>query len=237
MIRRGSVKNLIADQLQNLYTIFKLFMNVIVVDKVLKHNMDAEAAQHRCRNDFPHRRLAHPCLQEAAVARCRREQESASAGPAQQVRRFEGGVRSQVNLSGIIMAVTRDVPRIVEDGYLQLFNAMRAFGYVVLLIAYQIAAAYFFDRPVNFFGVVLPLLIYPLFSSAFLYLRKRRSIEILHDMRKSQDEMVSCLDVVVQTLPLIQEYDVAEFFMLRYEQAINDFNNQAIRAGELMVSS
>mmetsp|Transcript_9467 Transcript_9467/g.27357 ORF Transcript_9467/g.27357 Transcript_9467/m.27357 type:complete len:808 (-) Transcript_9467:70-2493(-) len=243
MVRRDSIKWLMVDFCHSLNLALKLLINMILVDFILKKSAEADARAITldllgvaaatvvpfaflhyldwCKTFMKIRGPARTHLQESLVNR---------------FLDVESSARSQVNHGGIIMAITRDAPTVIENGYMQIFALVHSLTNILMLWGYQFIAGFVFHKKVNPVCVI-PLLCYPAALLVFVRLRASTTTSSLNDMRRQQDKFVERVDLLVQNLELVKAYSESEFFLQKVRSGVAEFNKAAGETARVLLNN
>mmetsp|Transcript_104216 Transcript_104216/g.270057 ORF Transcript_104216/g.270057 Transcript_104216/m.270057 type:complete len:947 (-) Transcript_104216:65-2905(-) len=238
----GTIKTIITDQLHNLFLIQKLFMNVYLVDHILKRS-DSDMGM-VARDLFllliltvlPFAGLHYLDYIKFTWRVRGITRKGVQTALIRKFLNYEGHIRGDLNHGSVIMAIVRDAVNITDFGYMNIFTLLMSLGNVFLMLLYQFVSAAIFGKPLNWF-VIVPMCFYPLALSSWVVLRKETTTTALMDMTKRQDNFVSKVDTIVQHYPLICEYNARGWFIKRYEDSLAAFNKQAIATGQTLLNN
>jgi len=114
---------------------------------------------------------------------------------------YGASARNSVSISDLTMAITRDVPEVVENGFSSVFGVLQNFGLLVVCVALQInkiGTAMWFTA-LLFIG-------YPLVTICFLAIRQKGGAKRRDLHFRRQTEVVGFIQQVTECYQLINDY-------------------------------
>lgn len=234
VVRIGSIKTLLKDQCHNLYFVMRLFLNVFLVDFVLRPlapEGQQVPVQDRTRSlvlimaamvvpfallhylDYrsPGWRVpgaSRLVLQRALLGR---------------FLHYEEASRLDLRQGDLVMAMTRDTVGLVGDGFVNLLNLAAQLGKLLMLLVYQVTAPIAFGKPMAI-AVVLPLVLFPALLVSFLAARRLRSTSLLKAQNFAQNRLVEHVENTVANFRLVADYGRRTAFVDRLEEHVQAFN-------------
>jgi len=241
-VMAGSVKTFIVDQLHNIYLIQKLFMNVFLVDVILKRAGDeaplvvTELMVYMASLMGPFALLHYLDYAKFSWRVRGITRKTIQAALMRKFLNYDAQTRANLNHGALIMSITRDAVNIIDFGYMNIFALAQAVGSIVWMLIYQFISALIFQKPLNY-TVILPMLFYPGVFALFIKLRQQTTTSALKDLFKAQDKFVAKVDTIVQNYPLIIDYNARSLFVSKYEDSLMAFNKQAIATGQIQLNN
>lgn len=244
IVRRGTKKTLLADQVHNLNFLLKLFMNVYMIDYVLSPNKREDSlifAKDR------HVELLLICsfmllpFVIEHIIDYRRISWKVGGSSRKTIQKsllrkflnYDEESRENVNGSDVIMAMTRDAVDLVHLGYVNVFSLASSVGQLLVVFLFQVSAPHIFNkkaRPIAF----APLIIFPLVLIPFLIWRRPKTNAFESDRNQKQDELVSRVNRTVDNYHLIADFNQRPLFVSWFEEVIKTYNSANTAASQVM---
>jgi len=245
VIKRGSLKIIILDQLHNLYFIWKLIMNIILVDVVFTKEDHSE--------DHPEGGLAmmqqHAFFQDKTVVLVSligvtivffillhildyRKFGWGVAGTSRGLLQkalvakflnYDETSRSKVRETQLESAICTDVHTVVACGYVNILSGVRSLGQLILLMVFQAALLSFMHK--NFsIASVMPLVTIPCCMAVFLVVRKEVTTQALERVHAADCDLKTHVDQTVRNYQLIADYNRRNMFNDENGAKVKEFN-------------
>jgi len=243
-IRSGTVKTLLKDQCHNLYFVIRLFMNVYLVDYVLKGSRDFTFEDRTSSLAMIMAVMVLPLallhfLDYRSISwriggTARIELQSAL------LRRFlnyEDASRLNLNQGDLSLAMTRDTVNLVSKGYLNVLHLTAQLGKLLMVLAYQWVAPAIFGNPLTASQIqesILPLLIYPVVLFCFLRVRRRRITQVLQKQYLKENSIVRHVESTVLNFRLVADYGRRAEVTEAFESEVRDFNDASVEALQVL---
>eukprot|EP00930_Biecheleria_cincta_P059654 TRINITY_DN45368_c0_g1_i1.p1 TRINITY_DN45368_c0_g1~~TRINITY_DN45368_c0_g1_i1.p1 ORF type:complete len:885 (+),score=88.88 TRINITY_DN45368_c0_g1_i1:45-2699(+) len=246
IVRKGGIKMFLSDQLDNLYFVMKLFLNVQMIDYALNLAVDESSLPTRSRSlelaaiilttilpffVLHYLGYSRPGWKVAGASRLVLQKSL--------VRKFLNyapNVRSKVGDGELIMAIARDSVNLVEVGFCGFFVLLKIVGQLFAILLYQVVAPYAFARkiqPLAFSpSVVLPLILFP-----FLLCRKKQTVS--YDIARShkQDALVDRVTRTAANYRLIADYTQRPYYVAWFERTIQEYNVAFVHAAQVKTNN
>lgn len=237
IVRQGTLKSLMVDQLHNLAFVINVALGKYIVDDVLtEQNLMFP-------NDpiltllvvvlltFIPLFVLHfleykKCFWKVGGSSRRRLQ----VNLLRKFLNYDESSRAMVSAAHLVMSLTRDAPELVAHGYMQLLNIVRLCGRLALVILYQ---CIFSDAPLT----ILPLVVFPLFMAVFLKLNYARTSKVYNRTAESQTELVKQVDQMVSKFRLIADYHCSSRFLLGFDNAVALCNKHLVQQSTCVVNN
>lgn len=231
VVKVGTVKMALADQLHNLYFILRIFMQVYLVDFVLAKKVDNReqkliyimmlmilpfAFLHYVDYRKSHWKVggSSRCLLQAGLLR--------------KFLNYDIASRERVDQGDLVMAITRDSAKLVHDGYLNLLNCIKFLGQIVMIVVFQLTAPAVFGKPVRFLNLGL-LGILPLILGSFLVARRRTTTRSFNTLNGNQDDLVDHINNTAQMYRLIADFGRRSQVVEKFQDTVKEYNGSAVK--------
>jgi len=244
VVRRGTIKCLVVDQIKNLYFILRIFLNLYLIDFILAEDADEESLLLKNKerelimvmafmvgpfflvhfSDY-----SRVFWKVGGVSR-----KTLQGNLLRKFLNYNEDARRAVKHSDLLMAITRDTPRLVKNGFCQLVPLAQNFTQLFLLLGYQIGVPMLQGKTLKTTPFI-PMLAFPILMLGFLKLRNAETRRHLQDVDKEESILLNHVDHTVLDFRLIADYHRKPFFMSLYEDLINDLNKKIVvaTAGDL----
>lgn len=136
---------------------------------------------------------------------------------------YDAPTRIKLRNGDLIMATTRDTADVVQHGYVSSLKVVKHVGQLVVMMVYQLVAPIIFDKPFSPMGV-LPLVLFPIMMTTWLYIRMAKADRLLSDQNRAQDALVNCVDETVANFRLISDYNQRSVATDKFSDVVLDFN-------------
>jgi len=234
IVKRGTIKAMIIDQLHNLRFILNLMLSIILVDVVFKEfkGNAAEGTVHliviavlmivpfACLHVLDYLRLTFKIgggsrimLQRALIRKFLNYSEES---------------RVDIKHGDLVMAITRDTHGLVHDGYARGIGQVKALGRFLYIVAFQVAVQVW-RGSFAWEGFAI-IGIFPVVLLAFLRARRARSTSSVTKMNNLQDELVGQVDRVITNFRIIADYSRRPYFVKKLEGRCREYNASVVFA-------
>eukprot|EP00928_Gymnodinium_smaydae_P029614 TRINITY_DN22256_c0_g1_i1.p1 TRINITY_DN22256_c0_g1~~TRINITY_DN22256_c0_g1_i1.p1 ORF type:complete len:1018 (-),score=208.61 TRINITY_DN22256_c0_g1_i1:56-2692(-) len=136
------------------------------------------------------------------------------------------GARSIVSTSDLSMAITRDVPELVEMGFLTFFHAAKKFGFLLALMGLalsQMEGNQIYFAACTFVG-------YPAIMVLFLLTRQRGSAMRQDKLFKAQTDILSFIQSTIDSFRTIADYFQRPFIVVGFTKTVIECNKASTSA-------
>jgi len=231
LVCSGTLKILMKDQFHNLYFMLKLFLNVYLVDFVLKPTPASDRwliGQGRPSSLFfimgamvtpiaVLHLLDYVSISWRVAGKSKMLLQSALM---QRFLDYEDSSRFHLKNGDFVMAVTRDTDDLVCGGFMGLTRLAAQLGKLAMMLAYQLVAPAVFGNPLSnsaILGCVLPTIILPALLVLFLAARQSLLAQLCREERQRQTALLERVVGTVLNFRLIADYG-------RRDMAVDQFN-------------
>eukprot|EP00747_Dinoflagellata_sp_TGD_P113985 gnl/TRDRNA2_/TRDRNA2_171837_c2_seq3.p1 gnl/TRDRNA2_/TRDRNA2_171837_c2~~gnl/TRDRNA2_/TRDRNA2_171837_c2_seq3.p1 ORF type:complete len:887 (+),score=135.99 gnl/TRDRNA2_/TRDRNA2_171837_c2_seq3:363-2663(+) len=237
VMRIGIKKMFMADQAHNFYFLLRLFMNVYLVDEVLRQTIGTDAVEPRLLIPSqeanlmliaglllaPFALLHYIDFREKhwKVGGCGRLQLQRAL-----IRKYlnlHEASRAKVNLSDLLMSITRDSVVVVHEGLVGSVHVVKSLGELLAILSFQMLAPAIFAKEYQGMGILI-IILFPMILVSFLLLRRNITGLALRERNLKQDGLVDRVDRTVKNLRMIADYNRRPFFVDKFEMKVADFN-------------
>lgn len=232
-VKYGSIKRLLADQLHILYFITHLFLQVYLVDYILKLSRSEDELL------FTNSREASLVLFVAVMVtpfgvihHIDYKKHTWSVGGKSRsflqktlitkFLHYHENSRSLVRQSDLIMAVQRDAYDLVHSGYNVCFRIASSIMELVAIFLFQLSSPFLFNRPFRI-AAFLPSVVCPLAMLLFLAMRYHKTTGCLNAWKESENRMVDQVTETGNNFRMIADYSRRPNFVDRNTKAISEF--------------
>lgn len=247
VVRRGTIKRMLADQVHNFYFIFTAILNIYLIDAVLKASYKHHRSHMMILVQDKTTALALTAilfvipLAALHVLDSRRLHWRVGGSSRillqrSLIRKFLNYTqcsRSQTKEGDLVMAMTRDSVDIVQKGYYGVLALAKELGHLLILLAYDFLVAMIFHKPLRP-SLLCPFAVLPVVLISFLVFRRKLISERHETEMQCQNEFVDRIDQTVMNYQLIADYDRRNQYVDLCENAIRAFN-RAHRANSYAV--
>mmetsp|Transcript_27287 Transcript_27287/g.63563 ORF Transcript_27287/g.63563 Transcript_27287/m.63563 type:complete len:907 (-) Transcript_27287:119-2839(-) len=231
VVRTGTIKTVLRDQCHNLYWVLRLFMNVNLVDFVLKPSSPHTSYDNKVRSlvlvmafmvcpvAFLHLLDYHSITWKVGGSSHMMLQSAL-------LRRFldyEEASRLDLRKGDLLMAMTRDTCKLVTEGYMNVLKLVAHFGKLLMLSAYQFVVPVVCGTPLST-AFVLPFVLFPVLLVSFLATRRRMTTGLLKAQNAAQNSLVEHIDNIVSNYRLIADYSRRAVFVEKFEVLVAAYN-------------
>lgn len=244
-VRFRSIVCALIDQLHNLFGFFQLFVNVYLVDYVLGdlvpdehlflvHSKEASLLLIMCANLIPFfflHMLDHRKASKYGVGGTSRQKLQVAL--LRKFLNYDQDSRLQLRNGDLIMAMTRDSPALVSDGFTNVLCVVKEIGQLTFMLAYQFLAPLVFNKEISWLGF-LPLLAFPVAMVCFLHMRNATTSSLLNERNSAQDKLVSSVEETVNNFRLIADFSQREKFIKRFDKSILEYNSASRETGVVL---
>lgn len=230
VVRRGTIKMMGIGLFHNLFFFQQLVLNVYLVDKILKGKVSRPLTE----LVLTSLSLLVPffMLHVLEIRRLKWKIGGASRATLQKalIRKFlnyDEESRSELKRSDLVMAMTRDVPSLVHEGYVKAIGIAKSAGQMIVVLAFQVFAVIVFDQEFSSFPFMV-FSVFPFLQVAFLSMRRAKTLRVVAYMNEMQDTLVAQVDRIVANYRMIADYNRRPFFVERFTQLVAAFNGARV---------
>mmetsp|Transcript_55323 Transcript_55323/g.101379 ORF Transcript_55323/g.101379 Transcript_55323/m.101379 type:complete len:867 (-) Transcript_55323:87-2687(-) len=231
VVKKGTIKMFFCDAFENLYFFSKLNMNVYLVDKILKGDVD--------KPNIPLLMVVASLLVPFLIdhildfRRLTWKVGGASRATLQRalVRKFlnySEESRATLESSDLQMAMNVHVPDLVANGYGKMIVLVKLFGKIFFILLFEVLCPFIFDKPFSSTPFIV-LAIFLVLQMSFLYLRKAVTVRVVSKEQETQADLVGQIDRIADNYRMIADYNRRPFFVDRYSDLIGKFNKAAVQ--------
>lgn len=251
-VRRGTIKMLLVAECHHLYGILRLFLSILLVDKVFKGagGEDVSTEPPQSVADFLHSRpgmlvtVACGMLLPFAVLHyldyISLTWRVGGASRAQLlsalVRRllhYDVSSRIDIKQGAEIMAMTKDVEDIVQNGYMGIIEIISHLQNLATVLAYQIISRLILQEPISPWSIA-PLAVHPTLLALFAICRRRTTIHVQQAENAERASLVSQMQSVTLNNTIIRNLGGVAKAIDQFEKAIATFNASLVATLQVM---
>mmetsp|Transcript_40679 Transcript_40679/g.73295 ORF Transcript_40679/g.73295 Transcript_40679/m.73295 type:complete len:1003 (-) Transcript_40679:64-3072(-) len=240
-LRKAAISNLLTDQTRNLVYLWHMMLSRYMIDSVLKPvdqrqesmvdqvmpNVAAQVWALTILSVIPHG-LIVVMLNMKAMRKLQGMAVNQLQGNL--VRRFlnyNEASRDMVSTSDLCMAITRDVPELVERGFMKLFDLLESLGLVFIL-----GFTAFLQQDISFLWLSLLLFLStPLALVLFIFRRHAETERRDRDVFNTQTETLGLLHQIIDNFRLITDYWQQPEIAVNFNVKVGLCNTAINRAG------
>lgn len=256
LIHNRTIVQIIQDQLGNVYSVWKIYLQKVLIDKVL--NIKAcspgeyvlfgmllscpegdEAARLEERKGL----LLFFCLfitipfffvhwldfREVFFKIGGTSRKTLQGNIVRKFLNYDESARSKVSFSDMIMAITRDVDVVVSCGYMKVFGILRNLGLLLGMLFLQMANKAFLAGAIVF--------VYPLILCTVLYVRNHKTWVVASRTNDSQNKLVNHTAQIMANFRLIGDYNKRPVSELAHEDLIGKYNANLVASDAIRLNS
>jgi len=235
VVRSGTIKMILVDQLANLYFLLKLFMNVYLVDYVLSpdkaaedlfliHSKGGSLVLLLVATIVPFALLYYLDQRKFSWKVAGTSRSILQKSLLRKFLNYSEESRMTIDNGDLVMAMTRDAFKVVHDGYLNSLDVLKEAGKILLVLVYQFSAPFVFDTEIHVIKFMIPFLAFPTLLISFLLLRVSKTTANFTEMNECQDDLVDYVQSAVTNYRLIADYDTRSNCVDSFEALIKRFN-------------
>mmetsp|Transcript_27497 Transcript_27497/g.64086 ORF Transcript_27497/g.64086 Transcript_27497/m.64086 type:complete len:895 (+) Transcript_27497:67-2751(+) len=250
-VRKGTVKMCLQGQCHHLYGILRLFLSVLLVDKVLKNSEEEWMTSPETYSDWLfHSRpgmlvavMTGMLLPFAALhyldyisMTWRVGGTSRSQLLSALVRRllhYDVTSRIDIKQGAEIMAMTKDVEDIVQNGYMGVLEIISHLQNLATVLAYQVISRVILQEPISPWSIA-PLVIHPFLLAMFAICRRAATIHVQQVENSERASLVSQMQSVTLNNTIIRNLGGVAKAIDQFEQGVARFNTAATSTVQVM---
>lgn len=250
IVRRGTIKMLMAAECHHLYGILRLFLSVLLVDKVFKSGEELSPDPPQSVVEFLHSRpgmlVAVMCgmlLPFAVLHYLDYISLTWRVGGASRaqllsalVRRllhYDVSSRIDIKQGAEIMAMTKDVEDIVQNGYMGVLEIISHLQNLATVLAYQIISRLILQEPISPWSIA-PLAVHPTVLALFGICRRKTTIHVQQAENAERASLVSQMQSVTLNNTIIRNLGGVAKAIDQFEKGIAAFNGSLINTLQVM---
>eukprot|EP00746_Dinoflagellata_sp_MGD_P005561 gnl/MRDRNA2_/MRDRNA2_110787_c0_seq1.p1 gnl/MRDRNA2_/MRDRNA2_110787_c0~~gnl/MRDRNA2_/MRDRNA2_110787_c0_seq1.p1 ORF type:complete len:929 (-),score=162.28 gnl/MRDRNA2_/MRDRNA2_110787_c0_seq1:115-2901(-) len=131
---------------------------------------------------------------------------------------YDEDSRSNVNNSEILMAINRDSPALVTQGYLQLFPLCWSFSRLLFIIILQLAFGEVF--------AIIPVVLFPLILLTYLKIRGKLTRRSQEAQNVAQDALVAHVEATSRNFRILADYAMRPTAVDEFDKHIGAYNSK-----------
>ncbi|CAJ1426809.1 unnamed protein product [Effrenium voratum] len=249
-VRRGTVKMLLVGQCHHLYGILRLFLSVLLVDKVLKGSEGLSEEPPQSVSEFLHSRpgmlvlvmsgmlipfavlhyLDYVSLTWRVSGSSRAQLLSALV---RRLLHYDVASRIDLKQGAEIMAMTKDVEDIVQNGYMGLLEIISHLMNLATVMAYQVMSRVILQEPISPWSIA-PLIVHPVLLFLFAICRRSATIHVQQVENQERANLVSQIQSVTLNNTIIRNLGGVAKAIDQFEKGIASFNISATNTLQVM---
>eukprot|EP00930_Biecheleria_cincta_P096259 TRINITY_DN88131_c0_g1_i1.p1 TRINITY_DN88131_c0_g1~~TRINITY_DN88131_c0_g1_i1.p1 ORF type:complete len:879 (+),score=147.93 TRINITY_DN88131_c0_g1_i1:104-2740(+) len=243
VVRRGTWKMMLVEQVHNLYFMMNLFLNVYLIDYILDLTKSEDILLSSERRTelllvVLIRLIPFALLHFLDYTKLTWKVGGASRMSLQRsmLRRYLNYTeesRSSLEHGDVIMAIARDAVTLAADGYAVLIPLSRSIGQLVVILLFQVTSPMVFNktpRPL----VYVPLGIFPFILLPFLFCRQKKSMHYESNKDRKETAIVERVNRTVANYRLIADYNTRPELVSWFEQVVAKYNVALVEAKQVM---
>ncbi|CAE7400645.1 msbA [Symbiodinium sp. CCMP2592] len=247
LVQQGTRKMLLLAVLDSLFLMFKLLLNLYILQFVLSQNFPEEElliVQDRVR--FLYYSMAclllwfgiqhylhylQPSWRVAGLTRA-----VLQTGLLSSFLNYDEESRNTVDTGQIGMAMIHDVPNLVNNGFLGLVALLSAVFKLMVMLAFQIVVPPMLGKSPTWLGLG-PALCIPLITCFFLYVRFNGQTKVLRDSEDKEAGMVGYITESVRTFRLIADFGQSTTVLDQFHERLVAYNKSAVACAQMEVNN
>lgn len=255
VVRLGTIKALLAEQVESIYFVMCLFLNLYMVDFVLCEDpeiCDPDQAAGLLFLIVLFRVAPFPILHwlDYRTVFWKIQGASRKTLQANLLRKFlnyDERSRTEVNESKLAMAVSRDAGELVKEGYCNIIPLGSSLIRLLLIPIYQMLTPRILEALGKDTGTVgtsddvigqfLPVIMFPVLMLAFLRWRNPKTLYYLETQKACQNDMLYHVRQTLQNYDVIRDYRKRGLFVDLYEQRIVKYNKAFVDTSAIVVNN
>jgi len=243
VVRKGSIKVALVDQLHNMYFLIQLYLKVYLVDFILKLPVESLLIEsyelslliYICVLLFPFALLHYLDYRKLFWKVGGASRATIQKALIRKFLNYDAVSRSELQQGDLILAMTRHSVALVHEGYISVFTLLRGSGQLFACLIFQFTAPAVFNLDQKFSPMsFLPLVIFPVLQICFLWVRRSATTRAQFKENVMQDALVNHVEMTVVNYRLIADYNRRPLFEQKMEDAIKAYNGAAKDAGAVL---
>jgi len=260
VVKRGTLKIFMMDACNNLYLLLSLFVNVYLVDNILKKcseelRMKGTPRSEECDNaEVQLMALAallivpYAGLHYIEFRKTTWKVGGASRAKLQNAllckyQNYSQQSRSRIEKAELMMAMTRDCPAIVQEGYVKGLSIVKMIGSLVVVLIFQLSVPSVFDliqedskKRIPQWGLAV-MVAFPAVLIPFLFLRRARTTAAMKLEQQKVDDIVQQVDNTVSRQRLIADYGQRPKYEKKFEGKVGSYNKVRVAANQVLLNN
>lgn len=233
-VRRGVIKSLICDQVDMLYFLIGLFLNMYLVDFVLCSDCDKDRAPMLLGLVVLLRFAPFPLIHYLDFRQCHWKIGGASRKHLQtnllrKYLNYNESSRQQVDESVVVLSILTDSKELSSKGVCKIVELVSSIFRLFIIVSYQALAPRILDTADNNmattglwkFGVGLT---FPLTILCFLFCRNKRMMGLLNAESRHCQHLLRRLQRILSNYPLLRDYAKRGAAIDSFTHEIDNFN-------------
>ncbi|CAK8988044.1 unnamed protein product [Durusdinium trenchii] len=249
-VRRGTIKMLMALQCHHLYGILRLFLSVLLVDKVFKGGEEFPSEPPQSLSDFLHSRpgmlvcvmcgmlvpfaflhyLDYVSMTWRVGGASRAQLLSALV---RRLLHYDVSSRIDIKQGAEIMAMSKDVEDIVQNGYMGVLEIISHLQNLATVLAYQVISRLILQEPISPWSIA-PLAVHPILLALFAVCRRSATIHVQQAENVERASLVSQMQSVTLNNTIIRNLGGVAKAIDQFERGIASFNASCINTMQVM---
>lgn len=249
IVRKGTIRMCLVDFLENLYFMLNLFLKLWLVDVVFNDD-DSDWTKDRSRGQlliavfliivpFPFIHVLNYWKNYWRVGGASRK--VLLENLMRKFLNYNEESRAKLSDAEVFMALTRDAPRVVVDGFLNLPPLIKSLFRLLLLLLYQVALPSLLEvfdmdvppRPL----AMIPLFTFPVLMGLFLHFRLPGFVKVLTKEMVSLEDLIVNAQETVLYYPTIVDYHHRSGVMAGHEKKVSVWNADLVAKGAYNTNS
>lgn len=243
VVRRGTRKMILVEQVHNLYFLMNLFLNVYLIDYILNLSRPIDILLTSERHTdlllvvvaklIPFALLHLLDYQKLTWKVGGSSRMALQTSMLRRYLNYTEESRSSLEHGDIIMAMARDSDSLAADGYAVLVSLSKSIGQLLVILLFQLVSPAVFNkrsRPL----VYVPLAIFPVLLLPFLMYRQRRTMYFESNKDHKQNAIVERVNRTVGNYRLIADYNTRPELVTWFGKVVGQYNGALVAAKQVM---
>eukprot|EP00747_Dinoflagellata_sp_TGD_P156422 gnl/TRDRNA2_/TRDRNA2_177661_c6_seq1.p1 gnl/TRDRNA2_/TRDRNA2_177661_c6~~gnl/TRDRNA2_/TRDRNA2_177661_c6_seq1.p1 ORF type:complete len:903 (+),score=134.69 gnl/TRDRNA2_/TRDRNA2_177661_c6_seq1:44-2710(+) len=246
VIRRGMLKTFLVDQVHNLVYLLGLFMNVYLVDYILRPSRSADEVffgdKRACLmlivllNLGPFGLLYFLDMSKFTFRVGGTSRETLQTNILRSVLFYTRASRDQVKDAEVVLAISQDCISVVSDGLNQVLAFAKSVGQLLAILSFKFLAAWVFGEKVRtLLTIIVMFFVYPALLFLFLALRSEVTRRMTAERQKSDSNLVTSVEQCLANSKLITDYNQRPVFVHKFVQVVRE-HNASLKKEKIAVS-
>lgn len=233
VVKKGTRKMIVLGSLHNIYFLLKLYVNVYLVDGVLKGtDEDLFVVKNKVAslwlifliNVVPFCFLFFLDQRKFGWKVGGKSRAILQLSLLRRFMNYADESRDSVDKGDLVMAMARDVTKLVTDGYIAGLKLVNEFGKLLAILVFQLTAPIVFDKELRVATILIPTLGFPVLQLAFLQLRKEVTTDRFQYMNEDQDNFVDSVNHTLEHYGIVADYGMKTQYSNDFAKVIANLN-------------
>jgi len=141
---------------------------------------------------------------------------------------FKEKIRDSISTGDLVMAMTRDIPEVVDFGYMKILALCYFVGKVSCVVIFILSENK---------KAAVPLIVFPVIFGFFLCSREKLMVEANEEQASRQNDLAHTVQGVTQNYRLIADFNLRSSVVHQYEDIIHNYNTCQRKAAMIMTTN